>query len=102
MTGTATIVKDARSYSGSRYQWKLNQVSTSIQEHGRSLLTPDEAMRLPGAQKDAQGNIISAGDMLIFVAGYSPIYGSQILYFIDSTFLERAKITPPEVSDRCC
>ncbi|HQT43942.1 MAG TPA: type IV secretory system conjugative DNA transfer family protein, partial [Halothiobacillus sp.] len=70
-------------------------ISTSIQEVQRPLLTPDEALRLPGPQKDGQGNIMEAGDMLIFVAGKAPIYGKQILYFKDPLFLARAKFAAP-------
>ena len=56
-------------------------------------------MRLPGALKDGSGKITKPGDMLIFPAGFSPIYGSQILYFLDSEFLKRAQIVAPEKSD---
>ena len=30
--------------------------------------------------------------MLIFVAGHPPIYGRQILYFLDPVFSERVKV----------
>ncbi|MDO5693508.1 MAG: IncP-type conjugal transfer protein TraG [Pseudomonadota bacterium] len=100
MTGTATIVKESTSYSGDRLQPMLGNVSTSQQEVSRALLTPDEVMRLPAAKKDAKGNVTEAGDMLVFVAGHSPIYGKQILYFLDPTFSARAKIAAPTQSDR--
>ena len=38
---------------------------------------------------------IKPGDMLIFTAGQSPIYGRQILYFFDPVFSARAKIPVP-------
>jgi len=98
MTGTATIVKESFSYSGSKYGMQ-NNISTSTQETQRSLLTADEVMRLPAAQKDARGNVVEPGDMLIFMAGQTPIYGKQILYFMDPTFSERAKVPCPERSD---
>lgn len=85
MTGIATIVKQSHSFSGSLYGSHSN-ISTSTQETQRPLLTADEVMRLPAARKDAQGNVIEPGDMLIFMAGQTPIYGKQILYFLDPTF----------------
>jgi type IV secretion system protein VirD4 len=54
---------------------------------------------LPAATKDAQGNVVEPGDMLIFMAGQTPIYGKQILYFMDPVFSARAKIPAPENSD---
>ena len=98
MTGTATIVKQQHSLSGSLYG-QPNNISTSTQETQRSLLTPDEVMRLPAARKDAKGNVKEPGDMLIFVAGQAPIYGKQILYFMDPTFAARARIPAPGKSD---
>jgi type IV secretion system protein VirD4 len=98
MTGTATIVKESYSYSGSKYG-SQNNISTSTQETQRSLLTADEVMRLPAAKKDARGNVSEPGDMLIFMAGQTPIYGKQILYFMDPTFSARAKVPCPERSD---
>lgn len=100
MTGTTTIVKTQNSYSGDRLTPMLSNVSTSQNEVSRPLLTPDEVMRLPAAKKDAQGNILEAGDMLIFVAGHAPVYGKQILYFTDPTFSTRAKVATPAASDR--
>jgi len=38
--------------------------------------------------------------MLIFMAGQTPIYGKQILYFTDPVFSKRAKVTSPHMSDR--
>jgi type IV secretory pathway TraG/TraD family ATPase VirD4 len=37
--------------------------------------------------------------MLVFPAGFPPIYGTQLLYFKDPQFSERSQIPPPEVSD---
>jgi type IV secretion system protein VirD4 len=99
MTGTATIVKQNNSYSGSKFGF-LSQVQISSQETQRPLLTADEIMRLPAAKKDAQGNVTESGDMLIFMAGQTPIYGKQILYFTDPVFTQRAKVQCPTMSDR--
>ena len=98
MTGTATVVKHSHSYSGSLFGAQSN-VSTSTQETQRPLLTADEVMRLPAAHKDPRGNVTEPGDMLIFMAGQTPIYGKQILYFMDPTFSARAKIPAPDKSD---
>lgn len=100
MSGTATVVKPNLSFSGRRLTPMLGNVTTSLHEVQRPLLTPDEVMRLPSPVKDGDGNILEAGDMLIFVAGHSPIYGKQILYFIDPVFSARAKIPAPASSDR--
>lgn len=99
MSGTATVVKHSHSFSGGLLLGPGTNVTTSTQETQRPLLTADEAMRLPAARKDAHGNVLEPGDMLIFMAGQTPIYGKQILYFTDPTFSERAKVSAPEKSD---
>jgi type IV secretion system protein VirD4 len=97
MTGKTTVVTEKTSLSGSR-SGRLKNASVSISETARPLLTPDECMRLPGLQK--KGEVaVSGGDMLIFVAGRSPIYGRQILYFQDPTFVSREAMGAPETSD---
>lgn len=98
MAGTTTIVKRSHSISGGTLGGK-SSVSSSTQETQRPLLTADEAMRLPAARKDAAGNVLESGDMLIFTAGHAPIYGKQILYFLDPTFSARAQIPAPWRSD---
>lgn len=95
MTGKTTVVEKKTSISGKRIG-SLGNASVSISEVARPLLTPDECMRLPGAVKDKRGRIVSAGDMLVFVAGHNPVYGKQILYFKDPVLSERVKIKPPE------
>lgn len=97
LTGKTTILQNKESVSGSGGK---QSKSKSLQETARPLLTPDETMRLPGLQKASDGSVTAPGDMLIFVAGQNPIYGKQILYFKDPVFSERAKIAPPEFSDR--
>lgn len=95
MSGTTTVVKSFTTTSGGRISIMLNHVSESYQEVSRPLLTPDECMRLPGAKKDKKDKVIEAGDMLIFIAGKSPIYGKQILFFKDPVFKERSQIPAP-------
>ena len=99
MTGQTTVIKTAVTTSGPRTGW-LGQASKTLQEFQRPLLTVDEALRMPGPEKDAQGHITAAGDMLIFAAGRPAIYGRQILYFQDPIFQTRAEIPPPGFSDR--
>ena len=38
--------------------------------------------------------------MLVFPAGFPPVYGKQILYFLDPVFSERSQIRTPLKSDR--
>ena len=97
--GDRTIVQKKFSKSGKRSKLRDDGVSESVTEHRRRLLLPEEVMKLPGAIKDSSGNILSAGDMLIFAAGHSPIYGKQVLYFQDPELLRRANLPPPTVSD---
>jgi type IV secretion system protein VirD4 len=98
-SGITTVVKEAESVSKDRGSLKRN-VSTSLQEVSRPLLTVDECMRLKGPEKDAEGRILTPGDMLIFAAGYAAVYGRQMLYFLDPEFLRRAKINAPELSGK--
>jgi type IV secretion system protein VirD4 len=99
--GVMTVTRNQRSYSGNRLNPWLGHVMAAEQESQRPLLTADECMRLPGAQKSQDGQqIIAPGDMLLMVAGYPPIYGKQILYFKDPIFDRRSKIPAPESSDR--
>ena len=97
MTGKTTVVEEKVSLSGSR-SGHLKNASVNVSETARNLLTPDECMRLPGLSKDGKGNV-TPGDMLIFTAGHSAIYGRQILYFLDPVFAARARIPAPDVSD---
>jgi len=99
MAGQTTVVKKQGSTSGKRFGMTLDQVSESYHEVQRPLMTPDEIMRLPGPKKDATGDILEAGEMLVFVAGQPVIRGTQILYFQDPVFSKRSKTPPPQGSD---
>lgn len=99
LTGQTTVIKEQITTSGRRTSAMLGQVSRTIQETQRPLLTPDECVRMPGPMKNAKGEIEQAGDMVIYVAGYPAIYGKQPLYFKDPTFLKRASIEAPKKSD---
>jgi type IV secretion system protein VirD4 len=101
MLGTTTRLKEKVSYSGQRTKSTLDQISVSVEEVSRPLMTADEVARLRGPVKQgSQGLITKAGEMLIQVAGQRPIHGVQPLYFIDPVFSERAKIPAPAQSDR--
>ena len=99
--GVTTVIKEQESISfqGGTGLFAKKSVTKSQQEVQRAVLTPDEIMRLPGPIKDVYQNITEPGDMLVFAAGFPPVYGKQILYFLDKTFSERSKIDSPEKSD---
>lgn len=100
MGGITTIIKKSLTSSGKRTAVMLGNISETIQEVQRPLITADECMRLPSAKKDKEDKIIAPGDMLIFIAGQAPIYGKQILYFKDPVFLARSQVTlNKQVSD---
>jgi type IV secretion system protein VirD4 len=88
MTGTSTVTLQQESFSGKRFDFMLGNTSHSMHYFGRSLLTPDEVMRLP---KDVA---------LVFVAGNAPILGKKIRYFEDRVFSARSQLPCPLVSDR--
>ncbi|KTD42987.1 conjugal transfer protein TraG [Legionella parisiensis] len=99
LTGQTTIVKEHITTSGKRLSTFLNQISKTVQEVSRPLLTVDECLRMPGPKKDADGLIREAGDMVVYVAGFPAIYGKQPLYFNDPVFLARASVEAPVHSD---
>ncbi|MCC8995638.1 MAG: type IV secretory system conjugative DNA transfer family protein [Nitrosomonas sp.] len=100
LTGQATVIKEQITTSGNRIGMMHKNVTRTLQETQRALMTPDECMRMPGAQKNEQGEIERAGDMIVYVAGYPAIYGKQPLYFLDEVFLARVSIPPLIDSDR--
>lgn len=99
LTGLTTIVKEHVTTSGKRISTFLSQISRTMQETSRPLLTADECLRMPGPEKDKDGLITKAGDMVIYAAGFPAIYGRQPLYFKDQTFIARASIEAPLKTD---
>ena len=98
MTGSQTIQKATFNYSGSRLSPVMDHINATADQIERPLLTPDEVTRIKPPKKKGKGKderIVEPGDMLIFVAGEYPIYGTQMLYFFDPVFLERASLPPP-------
>ncbi len=100
LTGQTTVAKEQITTSGRRTSALLGQVSRTIQEVQRPLLTPDECLRMPGPVKGAEGLIEKAGDMVVYVAGFPAIYGVQPLFFKDPIFKARAAVPAPRVSDK--
>ncbi|MGV7209330.1 type IV secretory system conjugative DNA transfer family protein [Oxalobacteraceae bacterium A2-2] len=99
LTGTTTVIKEQITTSGKRASALLGQVSRTLQEVQRPLLTPDECLRMPGPRKEGE-LIVAPGDMVVYVAGFPAIYGRQPLYFQDAAFVARAAVPPPGQSDR--
>lgn len=100
LTGVTTVVKEQITTSGKRAGVFMGQVSRTMQEVQRPLLTDDECLRMPGPKKDSEGQITQAGDMVVYVAGFPAIYGEQPLYFQDPTFTARAAVEEPKDTDR--
>lgn len=99
LTGETTVIKEQITSSGKTFQFLKQQESKSFVEVKRPLLTPDECLRMKGARKNHQGEIVEPGDMVIYVSGYPAIYGKQLLYFKDKEFIRRSSILPPSNSD---
>jgi type IV secretion system protein VirD4 len=81
MAGNTTIVKQDVTESGTRFG--------PLRNVNRKLKKP---------RKADDGRILEAGEMVVFVAGESPIAGTQILYFTDPVFARRAAIPAPPSS----
>jgi len=99
LTGQTTITKEQITTSGRRTAALMGQVSRTIQEVQRPLLTADECLRMPGPKKDIEGLIEKPGDMVVYVAGFPAIYGVQPLYFKDTVFNARSQVPAPKRSD---
>lgn len=99
MTGTTTVVKETATRSTKMFGSMNEGVQVGVQESQRALLTPDEIRTLPGPKKAPDGRILEAGDMLVFMAGFHPIYGKQPLFFKHDMFLKRSLVVAPEKSD---
>ena len=97
-TGVQTVAKLNTTYSGSRSTPMARQTSTSVEYVERPLLTPDEVKAMPGPQKTGSGEnqrIVGPGKMLVLLAGCRPIYGTQILYFMDPEMKKRTELSAP-------
>jgi len=88
MTGISTVSKISKSVHSKDTFGGNKNFSEGTVELGRSLLTPDEVLRLP---EDA---------MIIFVGNLKPIYGHKIKYYNDPVFLERTSIPQVKISHK--
>jgi len=81
MTGASTVRHEHRTVSNSG-------ASVSEPEVGRSLLTPDEVMRL------------GEEEMLVFTAGHHAVRAAKLRHFRYPLFNQRVGLKPPAESDR--
>src|SRR5215469_1597417 len=98
LSGNMTIEKETVNYSGQRTDLYLKHIFRSVEQVQRPLITVDEIRRMKPPRKatnDPSSRIIEPGDMLIFINGVAPIYGTQSLFFLSKTLLARTKIPPP-------
>jgi hypothetical protein len=99
LCGQTTVLKHNVTVSSTLHGLgKNDSVSTSVAEVQRPLMTPDEVLRMPGPRKDAEGNIVEAGDMLIYATGQPMTYGRQILYW-EAPVFKAASSLPPAPSE---
>jgi type IV secretion system protein VirD4 len=98
-TGTTTVLAPHITASGKRFG-ALSQITKTFHETSRPVLTADECMTMPVAEKDAQGRIVAPGEMLIFELGQRAIRATQLLYFADPEFARRAALPPPDHAER--
>lgn len=100
-TGITTITKEQITTSGKRTALMHGNATRTTQATQRPLMTADEMMRMPAPVKDPVTRLITEpGDMVIFVAGMSPIYGRQPLYFQDPVFQARSEVEAPKETDK--
>lgn len=98
MTGTMTVNAETVSEHGKQFGM-TDSINRSYENVQRPLMTPHEISTMKAPRKNEKGLIEEAGEMLVFVAGHNPIYGTQPLYFRDPAFSERSMVKPPKVSD---
>jgi type IV secretion system protein VirD4 len=101
LSGNMTIEKETVNYSGQRTDFYLKHIFRSVEQVQRPLITVDEIRRMRPPRKatnDPDSRIIEPGDMLIFINGVAPIYGTQSLFFLSKTLLARTKLPPPQFS----
>ncbi len=99
LCGQTTVLKHNVTVSSTLHGLgKGDSVSTSMAEVQRPLMTPDEVLRMAGPRKDAQGNIVEAGDMLVYATGQPMTYARQILYWKVPVF-KAASSLPPAPSE---
>src|SRR6516225_5881619 len=88
LSGNMTVEKETVNYSGQRTDFYLKHIFRSVEQVQRPLITVDEIRRMKPPRKatnDPNSRIIEPGDMLIFINGVAPIYGTQSLFFLSKT-----------------
>jgi type IV secretion system protein VirD4 len=86
--GSETLLRETQGKSGKLSEVQLSGVSISKTEVGRTLMTPDEILRLPF-------------DEILFVSGgMFPYRGKKIMYFQDERFKKRANLAVPESKEQ--
>ena len=92
MLGKQTVIQAKRSRSGRRGS---ASVSDNLAGTARPLMTPEEIMAMPGAEKNSRGEVVKPGEMLVLAAGFPAVRGEQRLYFKDKKLLDRARVVAP-------
>ena len=102
MVGTTTITNSDSAHSASARIFSESGGNVTVREMSRSLLTPDEVMRLRTIRTDSTGDHskIEPGDSLVFLVGEPVIYGHQILHFEDQILAARAALGALDQSNR--
>ena len=85
--GQQTIERQTETKSGAIGAFVKANRSVSESEVGRSLMTPDEVLRLPFDQ------------LILLTGGDYPYRASKIMYFLDPRFKKFANMTPPETEE---
>lgn len=102
MTGTTTVVVENISESRDK-SGRVTGTTRSYENVSRPLMTQDEVARMRAPEKvkvNGEEKIVGRGDMLIFVAGQNPIYGTQPLYFMDETYTKRSSVQRAATSSK--
>jgi type IV secretion system protein VirD4 len=95
--GETTVARVSSSFSGKQGQlYGPQNASAQIDYTKRPLLDPNEVMKMKSLRVDEENGQLIPGDMLIFVNGEHPIYGTQALYMADPELLRRTQIEPPK------
>jgi type IV secretion system protein VirD4 len=83
LVGQGTLTKRQKSFSAAKFL-AGRSVSESEQEFARSLLTPDEVLRLP------------FDEAILLVSGMAPYRAKKLMYYLDRRFSGRAGLPPPD------
>jgi type IV secretion system protein VirD4 len=83
MIGKESVLKQSVSSSGNRFSAGLNNLNTSSQEVERSLINPDELMKMPPS------------DAVIYNQGMPPYMAKKVVYYMDSRFSSRSGLPAP-------